>query len=67
VKHLLAGAGAGERAPICFAANIKPEVQITPMEMRDSFADLVKAQTKFGTKVFTEGANRLIDVQIDAS
>jgi len=60
VQHLLAGAG----KPISFAANIKPKVEITPSEYRDVFADLVKAQTKFGSKVFFEGANRLVDVQL---
>lgn len=64
IKHILAGAGAGERAPVSFAANIRPRVEITSSNNRDSFADLVKAQTKFGSKVFFEGANRLIDVNI---
>ncbi len=59
-KHALAGGG----KPICFAANIKPKVQITPPEFRDDFVYLFKSQAKFGVKTFTEGANRLIDVQI---
>lgn len=60
IKHVLSGAG----KPVSFAANIRPKVQIVPSEVRESFADLVKAQTKFGSKVFFEGANRLIDVEI---
>ena len=60
VKHALAGAG----KPVSFAANIKPSVEITPSQYRDSFVSLVKAQTKFGVKTFTEGANRLADLQI---
>lgn len=63
VKHALAGGG----KPIAFAANIKPKVQITPPEYRDDFVYLFKSMTKFGVKTFTEGANRLIDVQIDAA
>ena len=59
-RHALAGGG----RPICFAANIKPKVQITPPEFRDDFVYLFKSQTKFGVKTFTEGANRLVDVQI---
>ena len=60
VKHALAGAG----NPICFAANIRPQVEITPSQYRTSFTSLVKAQTKYGTKVFTEGANKLLDVNL---
>lgn len=60
VKHALAGGG----KPICFAANIKPKVQITPPEYRDDFVYLFKSQTKFGVKTFTEGAERLVDVQV---
>jgi len=62
IKHILSGAG----KPVSFAANIRPKVQITGSEHRESFTDLVKAQTKFGSKVFFEGANRLIDVNIVA-
>lgn len=59
-KHALAVAW----NPICFAANIRPKVQITPAIYRDSFSNLVKAQTKFWVKTFSEGANRLIDLRI---
>jgi len=60
IKHVLAGQG----KPICFASNIKPKVQVTPPQYRDSFTYLVKAQTKFGSKVFTEGSIKLADVEI---
>ena len=62
VKHVLAWQG----KPICFAANIKPVVEITTSSNRESFSSLVKAQTKFGVKTFTEGANKLVDVNIKA-
>lgn len=61
--HLLAGAG----KPISFAANIKPKVSIVTSDMRaDKFVTSIKAQTKFGVKTFTEGANRLVDVPVVA-
>jgi len=55
---------AGQGKPVDFAANIKPMVQITPSSYRDNFANLIKAQTKFGCKVFTENAERLVNVSI---
>ena len=60
VRHLIAGSG----NPVSFAANIKPQVQITPPSMRESFTYLYKSQTKFGVKTFVEGANRMIDCEI---
>lgn len=60
VKHCLAGQG----KPVCFAANIRPQVEITPSQYRTSFTTLVKAQSKYGVKTFTEGANKLIDVNV---
>lgn len=60
--HLLAGQG----KPISFAANIKPKIEITGSENRDSFAALVKAQTKFGVKTFADGARKLVDVPVVA-
>lgn len=62
VRHLVAGAG----KPVSFAANIRPNVEITPSQYRDKFVSLIKAQTKFGVKTFFEGANRMIDVQVQA-
>lgn len=61
VKHALAWQG----KPICFAANIRPQVTfIDSSTIKDEFVNYVKAQTKFGVKTFHEGAIRLIDVQI---
>jgi len=60
IKHALGAQG----KPICFASNIKPKVQIVGSEVRENFADLVKAQSKYGSKTFTEGAERLADVEI---
>lgn len=64
VKHVLAGQG----KPICFAANIKPKVQFVGSETQaNTFVNYLKCQTKFDSKVFAEGAERLIDCEIDAS
>ena len=52
--------------PISFAANIKPKLEITPSQYRDDFVTLVKSQSKFWVKTFTEWANKLVDVQIKA-
>jgi len=60
IKHGLGAQG----KPVSFAANIKPKVQIVGSEYRESFADLVKAQTKYGSKLFSEGAERLADINI---
>lgn len=63
VKHALAWQG----KPICFAANIKPKVQFVSSETQsNSFVNYLKAQTKFGVKTFTEGAERLVDVNLKA-
>lgn len=63
VKHLLAWQG----KPICFAANMKPVIQFVQSNVKaDKFTTTVKSQTKFGVKTFTEGAIRLIDVQVTA-
>jgi len=61
-RNLIAWAG----KPVCFAANIRPNVQFTPSQYRNSFTNLVKAQTKFGVKTFTEGANRMIHIPVVA-
>jgi len=59
-KTLLAGQGKA----VDFAANIKPKVQITPSAYRNSFTNLVKAQSKFGAKVFTENAEKLATITL---
>jgi len=62
-QHILAGQG----TPIDFAANLKPAVQVIPSSSNpDKFVAVFKSFTKFGTKVFTDGAEKLIDVQIVA-
>lgn len=61
-RHCLAWAG----KPVCFAANVRPNVEITPSVYRNSFASLVKAQTKFGVKTFFEWANKLVHVPVVA-
>lgn len=60
VKHLLAW----QWKPVSFAANIKPSVEVTESKYRDSFTNLIKAQTKFWVKTFAEWAERLVDVQV---
>jgi hypothetical protein len=61
VKHILAGQG----KPICFAANIKPKVQFVGSETQaNTFVNYLKCQTKFDSKVFAEGAERLLDCQV---
>lgn len=60
-KHILAGQG----KPICFAANIKPKVQFVGSETQaNTFVNYLKCQTKFDSKVFLDGAERLIDCQV---
>ena len=60
-RHSLAVQG----KPICFGSNIKPNVFVsTVAENTDKFASVIKGATKFGTKLFTEWAERVVDVQI---
>lgn len=61
-KHILAGQG----KPIDFAANVKPNLEITESKYRDSFTGLYKSMSKHGVKTFTNGAEKLVDVQIVA-
>lgn len=62
VRHILAGQG----KPICFASNVKPSIYVGSIKESDDFTYLVKGATKFGTKVFTEGSEKLIDVEVVA-
>jgi len=63
VKHLIAGQG----RPICFAANIKPKVTFVDSNTQaTSFVNYMKAMTKFWVKTFSEGAERLVDIEIKA-
>lgn len=51
--------------PISFGSNIKPNVYVsTVSENTDKFASIVKWASKFGTKLYTEGAEKTVDVQI---
>ena len=60
-RHSLAVQG----LPISFGSNIKPNVFVSTVgENTDKFASVIKGATKFGTKLFTEGAERTVDVQI---
>jgi len=60
-RHALAGQG----KPVCFASNVKPSIYVSSIkENLTNFTYLVKGATKFGTKVFTEGSERLLDVNI---
>jgi hypothetical protein len=62
-RHILAGAG----NPISFAANVRPFVEITPSASNATkFVNTYKGMTKYDSKVFFEGANRLIDVTVVA-
>lgn len=60
-RYLLAGQG----KPICFAAITKPKVQFVGSETQaNSFVNYMKGQSRFGAKVFSEGAERLFAVKI---
>jgi hypothetical protein len=50
--------------PINFAANIRPKVEITPSQYRESFTTLIKAQSKSWVKTFNRDAQSLADLQI---
>lgn len=60
-RHSLAVQG----TPISFGSNIKPNVFVSTVdENTTKFASIMKGATKFGTKLFTEGAEKTFDVQI---
>jgi hypothetical protein len=62
-RHLLAGAG----KPVAFAANVRPHVKVVDSGSNaEKFVTTYKGFTKYDSKVFFEGANRLIDVQVVA-
>ena len=51
--------------PVSFAANIKPSVYMSSVdENTGGFWSVIKGATKFGTTLFTEGAERTMDCQI---
>lgn len=50
----------GQGKPICFWANIKPKITFVWQETQaNTYLNYLKGMTKFGTKVFKEGAERL--------
>lgn len=60
VRHALAGQG----KPVSFASNLKPQVFVGTIAESNNFTYQVKGATKFGTKVFTEGSERLVDIEL---
>ena len=60
VRHLIAAT----RGVVSYAAQIKPVVETTPSSARTRFANLWKSQLLYGIKTFTEGANRMVDLQV---
>lgn len=55
----------GQGKPICFGALIKPKVEFVGSETQaNSFVNTMKSQTYYGSKVFSEGAERLGSIKI---
>ena len=51
--------------PVSFAANIRPSVYVSTVDENvGGFWSVIKGATKFGTTLFTEGAERTMDCQI---
>ena len=62
-KHALSVQG----SPISFGSNIKPNVFVTSVANNNThFATIVKGATKFGSKLFTEWAEKTFDIHIKA-
>lgn len=60
-RYLLAGQG----KPICFAAITKPKVEFVDSSTQaNSFVNYMKGQSRFGAKVFSEGAERLFAIKV---
>lgn len=60
-RHSLAVQG----TPISFGSNIKPNVYVSDVSQNTSkFTSIIKWATKFGSKLFTEGSEKTVDVQI---
>jgi hypothetical protein len=54
----------GQGKPIAFGANIKPKIQFVGQETQsNTFLNYLKGMTKYGSKVFAEGAERLGTLQ----
>jgi len=52
-------------SPVKHATQIRPDVEYTPSSAREKFVGLWKSQLLYGQKMFTEGANRTLDVQLE--
>jgi len=58
---------AGQGKPICFAAITKPNVEFVGSETQaNSFVNYMKGASRYGAKVFSEGAERLVSVKLTA-
>ena len=54
----------GQGKPICFGSNIKPKIQFVWQETQaNNWLNYLKWMTKYGSKVFSEGAERLGSLQ----
>jgi hypothetical protein len=55
----------GQGKPICFGALMKPKVEFVGSETQaNSFINTLKSTTYYGSKVFSEGAERLGSIKI---
>lgn len=64
VRNIIMGQG----KPVCFAADIHPEVIRVPMEVKpNSFGDTIKSQSRFGAKIFACDAVRLVNIVVKAT
>lgn len=55
----------GQGKPVCFAADVYPEIIRVGQEVKaDSFVDTIKSQSRFGSKVFLNDADRLVCLNI---
>lgn len=55
----------GQGKPVSFASDIKPEVIHVAQETQsDSFADVIKSQSRYGAKVFLSDAIRLVNLVV---
>lgn len=58
---------AGQGKPICFAAITKPNVEFVGSETQaNSFVNYMKGSSRYGAKVFSEGAERLVSIKLTA-
>lgn len=61
VRNIILGQG----KPVCFAADIHPEVIRVGQEVKsNSFVDTIKSQSRYGAKVFASDAVRLVNIVV---